>query len=193
MSKTTVETHSSVLSATAVIGDSVGNDTDAVFPPMPTMSHKLLCHFVVEKVFNEGELAFLDLLMAPDAVSHELDIFGPSAARGPEAVRQFIRVYRSAFPDLRVTVLDQIAEGDRVVTRWRMEGTQKNRLMGIEATHRFMSVEGIRIDRIANGRIAETWNTWDTFDMLRQLGATPPLERRPVVAAVVPAFAGIAA
>ena len=157
------------------------------------MSHKLLCHFVVEKVFNGGDLALLDLLMAPDAINHELERFGPSAARGPEAVRQFIRVYRSAFPDLRVTVLDQIGEGDRVVTRWQMEGTQKNRLMGIEATHRFMRIEGIRIDRMANGRIAETWNKWDTLDMLRQLGATPPLERRPVVAPVVPAFADIAA
>lgn len=201
MTNTTVETHPSVLSATAVIDHSVGNHAgenlggiaDAVFPPMPIMSHKLLCHFVVEKVFNEGELALLDLLMAPDVVSHELEIFGPSAARGPEAVRQFIRVYRSAFPDLRVAVLDQIGEGDRVVTRWQMEGTQKNRLMGIEATHRFMRIEGIRIDRIANGRIAETWNKWDTFDMLRQLGAMPPLERRPVVAPVGPAITSIAA
>ncbi len=193
MSNTIVETHPNVLSATAVIGDSIGNDADAVFPPMPTMSHKLLCHFVVEKVFNEGELALLDLLMAPDAVSHELEIFGPSAARGPEAARQFIRVFRFAFPDLRVTVLDQIAEGDQVVTRWQMEGTQKNRLMGIAATHRFMRIEGIRIDRIANGRIAETWNKWDTHDMLRQLGAMPPLERQPVMAPVVPAFVDIAA
>ena len=195
MSNTTVETHPSVLSDTAVIGDSVVNHAGgiAVFPQIPTMSHKLLCHFVVENVFNEGELALLDLMMAPDAVNHELEIFGPSAARGPEAVRQFIRVYRSAFPDLRVTVLDQISEGDRVVTRWQMEGTQKNRLMGIAATHRFMRVEGIRIDRIANGRIAETWNKWDTFDMLRQLGATPPLERRPVVAPVAPTLTTVAA
>jgi len=146
-------------------------------------SHQLLCHFMVEKVFNEGELDLLDLLMAPDAINHELEIFGPSAARGPESVRQFIRVFRSAFPDLRVTVIDQIGDGDRVVTRWKMEGTQKNRLMGIEATNRPISVEGIRIDRIVNGRIAETWNRWDTLEMLRQLGATPALDRHPAAAA----------
>jgi steroid delta-isomerase-like uncharacterized protein len=152
---------------------------------MPTnaTSHQLLCHFMVEKVFNEGELELLDLLMAPDAINHELEIFGPSAARGPEAVRQFIRVFRSAFPDLRVSVIDQIGDGDRVVTRWKMEGTQKNRLMGIEASNRSISIEGIRIDRIANGRIVETWNRWDTLEMLRQLGAVPPLERRPEMAA----------
>jgi steroid delta-isomerase-like uncharacterized protein len=161
-----------------------------------TTTHQLLCHFMVEKVFNEGELDLLDLLMAPDAVNHELESFGPSAARGPEAVRQFIRVFRSAFPDLRVTVIDQLGDGDRVATRWKMEGTQKNRLMGIEATHRSICIEGIRIDRIANGRIAETWNRWDTFDLLRQLGAAPSLVRQPVeVPAVyqVPAAASVAA
>ncbi|HYU32636.1 MAG TPA: ester cyclase [Thermoanaerobaculia bacterium] len=150
-----------------------------------TTSHQLLCHFMVEKVFNEGELELLDLLMAPDAVNHELEIFGSSAARGPESVRQFIRVFRSAFPDLRVTVLDQIGDGDRVVTRWRMEGTQKHRLMGIEASHRPIKVEGIRIDRIANGRVVETWNRWDSLDMLRQLGAAPELDRRPAVSSAV--------
>lgn len=180
MFNTVVETHPDVLSA---------------IPPMPTntTSHQLLCRFMVERVFNEGDLDLLGLLMAPDAVSHQLEIFGPSATRGPEAVRQFMQIFRSAFPDLRVTVMDQISQGNRVVTRWKMEGTQKNRLMGIQASHRFMSIEGIRIDRIANGRIAETWNQWDTFDMLRQLGATPPLERRPVVAPAAPAFAIVAA
>lgn len=146
-------------------------------------SQQLLCHFMVEKVFNQGELDLLDLLMAPDAINHELELFGPAAARGPEAVRQFIRVFRSAFPDLRVTVIDQVGDGDRVATRWKMEGTQSNRLMGIEASHRFVSIEGIRIDRIVDGRITETWNRWDTLGMLRQLGALPALDRQPAVAA----------
>jgi steroid delta-isomerase-like uncharacterized protein len=200
MSNTTVETLPIVFSTTAVGGDSfaeenLGKIAHAVFPPMPAdiASYKLLCHFMVEKVYNEGELDVLDLLMAPDAVSHELEIFGPSTARGPEAARQFIQIFRSAFPDLRVSVLDQISEGNRVVTRWQMEGTQKNRLMGVEASHRFMRIEGIRIDRIANGRIAETWNGWDTLDMLRQLGAMPPMERRPVVAPVAPTLTTVAA
>jgi steroid delta-isomerase-like uncharacterized protein len=150
--------------------------------PISTTSHQLLCHFMVEKVFNEGELDLLDLLMAPDAINHDLEIFGPSVARGPEAVRQFIRVFRSAFPDLRITVIDQLGDSDRVATRWRMEGTQKNRLMGIEASNRSVSIEGIRIDRIANGRIAETWNRWDALEMLRQLGAVPSLDRHPAQA-----------
>jgi len=146
-------------------------------------THQLLCHFLVEKVFNDGKLELLDLLIAPDAVNHEMEIFGSAAARGPEVVRQFARVFRSAFPDLRVSVIDQIGDGDRVATRWKMEGTQKNRLMGIEASHRSINIEGIRIDRIVDGRIAETWNRWDALELLRQLGAVPPFERQPAVAA----------
>jgi steroid delta-isomerase-like uncharacterized protein len=122
-------------------------------------------------------------LLAPDAINHELETFEPSGARGPEPVRRYLRAFRFAFPDLQVKVMDQLADGDRVVTRWQMEGTQSNRLMGIEASHRPINVEGIRIDRIADGRIAETWNHWDTMGMLRQLGALPSLERQPAEAA----------
>lgn len=146
---------------------------------LASSAHELLCRFMIEKVLNDGELDFLDVLLAPDAVTHELEMFGPSAARGPGTVRQFVELFRCAFPDLRVTVLDQLSAGDHVTTRWRMEGTQSRRLMGIAASHRFMSVEGIRIDRIADGRIAETWTQWDCLGMLRQLGALPALERHP--------------
>jgi steroid delta-isomerase-like uncharacterized protein len=149
----------------------------------PNTSNQLLCHFMIEKVFNEGELDLLDSLVAPDAINHDLEMFGPSVSRGPEAVRQFIRMFRTAFPDLRVTVIDQLCADNRVATRWKMEGTQSHRLMGIEASHRFMSINGIRIDRIERGKIAETWNQWDTMGMLRQLGALPALERKPMAAA----------
>jgi len=145
-------------------------------------THQLLCRSLVEKAFNEGELDLLQLLMAPDAVDHGLTDFDASGERGPAPVQRFLRAFRFAFPDLRVTVMDQLADGDRVATRWRMEGTQSNRLMGIEASRRFMSVEGIRIDRFHDGRIVETWNHWDTMSMLRQLGALPALERHPASA-----------
>jgi steroid delta-isomerase-like uncharacterized protein len=150
--------------------------------PSSFATHQLLSRFMIEKVLNDGELDFLDVLMAPDAITHEMEIFSSSAARGPETVRQFVEIFRWAFPDLKMTILDQLADGDRVTTRWRMEGTQSRRLMGIAPSHRPMSVEGIRIDRIADDRIAETWTQWDTIGMLRQLGALPVLERHPAEA-----------
>jgi steroid delta-isomerase-like uncharacterized protein len=147
--------------------------------PSSQSTHELLCRVMVEKVFNEGQLDLLPLLMAPDALTHELEAFGAATASGPEGFRNFLRAFRFAFPDLRVTVLDQVSGGDRVVTRWRMEGTQTRHLMGIAASRRTIRCEGIRIDRIVNGRIAETWNQWDALGMLQQLGALPPLDRAP--------------
>jgi steroid delta-isomerase-like uncharacterized protein len=139
--------------------------------------HQLLCRSLVEKVFNEGKLDLLEMLLTPDAIDHGLEGFDPGQ-RGPAPVYRFLRAFRFAFPDLRVTVIDQLADGDRVATRWRLEGTHGNRLMGIEASHRFVSIEGIRIDRIDKGRIAETWNQWDVLGMLRQVGALQ-IERSP--------------
>ena len=140
--------------------------------------YQLLCRSLVEKVFNEGQLDLLEMLLAPDAVDHGLEGFDLSGERGPAPVHRFLRAFRFAFPDLRVSVIDQVADGDRVATRWRLEGTHGNRLMGIEASHRFVSIEGIRIDRIDRGRIAETWNQWDVLGMLRQVGALQ-IERSP--------------
>jgi hypothetical protein len=136
--------------------------------------HQLLCRSLVENVFNEGKLDLLEMLLTPDAVDHGLEGFDLSGERGPAPVHRFLRAFRYAFPDLRVTVLDQVADGDRVATRWKLEGTQSNRLMGIEASHRFVSVEGIR----------ETWNQWDVIGMLRQIEALH-IERSPVPKAAV--------
>lgn len=140
--------------------------------------HQLLCRSLVENVFNEGKLDLLDMLLTPDAIDHGLEGFDLSGERGPAPVHRFLRAFRFAFPDLRVAVVDQVADGDRVATRWRLEGTHSNRLLGIEASHRFVCVEGIRIDRVDRGRIAETWNQWDVLGMLRQVGALR-IERSP--------------
>jgi steroid delta-isomerase-like uncharacterized protein len=140
--------------------------------------HQLLCRSLVEKVFNGGELDLLEMLLAPDAIDHGLEGFDLSGERGPAPTHRFLRAFRFAFPDLRVTVVDQFSDGDRVATRWKLEGTHDNRLLGIEASHRFVSIEGIRIDRIDRGRIAETWNQWDVLGMLRQVGAVQ-IERSP--------------
>jgi steroid delta-isomerase-like uncharacterized protein len=82
-------------------------------------------------------------------------------------------MYRAAFPDLKITVEDQIAEGDKVVTRWTAEGTHDGDLPGLPASGRSSTVTGIGIDRIEGGKIVEAWGNWDTLGMLQQLGAIP--------------------
>nr|WP_255732074.1 ester cyclase [Ruegeria sp. Ofav3-42] len=75
-----------------------------------------------------------------------------------------------AFPDLKVEILEQTAEGDRVSTHWRFYGTQNGPYLGLPATGRSVDWTGVQIDRIANGQIAESWVVWDFFTQRKQLG-----------------------
>ncbi|MEX0351469.1 MAG: ester cyclase [Paracoccaceae bacterium] len=75
-----------------------------------------------------------------------------------------------AFPDLKVEILGQVAEGDRVSTHWRFYGTQKAPYLGLPASDRAVDWTGIQIDRIADGKIAESWVVWDFFTLRQELG-----------------------
>ena len=90
--------------------------------------------------------------------------------RGLEAAKQFDTLLRRVFPDIHFTVEDQLAETDKVVTHWTARGTHKGQLMGIPATGRSVTWAGITIHLIANGRVAESWVSSDTLDLMQQLG-----------------------
>lgn len=196
MSNTAVETYSNVTSATAVVGDSaVDRAGEHLGLPgskpyaegLSAKSNKDFCRRFIQKILNEGEVSLIGNFMAPDVVSHEVaDAFGDSKARQGHGIKwmaDLVYLYRRAFPDLRCEILDQIAEGDRVVTCLRLRGTQEGALMTIAASGRKIDVAGIRIDRLAEGRIVESWFHLDALGMLRQLDAMPMLNRRPQQAA----------
>ncbi|MEX0308525.1 MAG: ester cyclase [Ruegeria sp.] len=75
-----------------------------------------------------------------------------------------------AFPDLKVEIFGQVAEGDRVSTHWRFYGTQKGTYLGNPPSNRPVNWTGVQIDRIADGKIAESWVVWDYFTMRQELG-----------------------
>jgi predicted ester cyclase len=137
--------------------------------------NKAICRRFIQKIFNEGELSLLRDFMTPDAVNHELqNSLGPGPlpqGSHPHWMAELIDLYRYAFPDLHFEIQSQIAEGDRVVTSLRMRGTHENPLMTIKPSGRKVDVTGIRIDRFAGGKIAESWYHFDALTMLRQLDA----------------------
>jgi steroid delta-isomerase-like uncharacterized protein len=122
-------------------------------------------------VINERDLSRAPDFIASDSVHHEIGDGPGDAPGGPRAMARFLAAYLRAFPDLRIVFEDALAAGDRVVTRWRFEGTQSGTLAGIPASGRRVSVEGIRIDRVENGKIAESWMQWDLLGLLEQIGA----------------------
>jgi len=136
--------------------------------------NKALTRRIFEEVFSEGKLALIEQVAASDYSAH--DPTSPPV-QGHEGFRQFVTVYRTAFPDLRVKVEDQIADGDRVATRWLASGTHTGPLASpggdIPPTGKRSNVTGITISRIAGGKVVEEWHNWDTLGMMQQLGLAP--------------------
>lgn len=136
-----------------------------------SQQNKALIRRAVDEVWNRGNYAALAEIVANDFVVHM-----PTPAddiRGRDGVTHFFVALREAFPDLRFTVEDQIADGDRVVTRWTASGTHTGAFQGIPPTGTQVRLTGIDIDRIADGKVLECWTSGDDLGLLRQLGMVP--------------------
>jgi len=144
--------------------------------------NKATCRRFIQQIFNEGNLSSIRDFVSPDSLQHDLEGAPAPSGRSPEQLAEMIQLYRHAFPDLRVQIQDQIAENDRVVTCLRMRGTQRGPLLGIGVSGKTVDVSGIRVDRLAEGKITESWFHWDGLEMLRQIGAIPDLARNPQAA-----------
>lgn len=110
-------------------------------------------------VWSGGHLERLDKLVASDVVHH--DPHDPHAAEGLAGMKRTIELNRAAFPDMQIVVDDQIAEGDKVVTRWHGEMTHLGKLGSVPATGRRVAITGITIDRFEGGKIVEAWRSMD--------------------------------
>lgn len=126
------------------------------------------------ELFSTGDEALAEEILAPDAVFHGMT--GDGELRGIDEMKAFVAGYRRAFPDARSTVEDQVAEEDKVVTRWRARGTHRGELGPIAPTGREFEIDGVTIERIAGGKIAEVWVARDELGLLRQLGVVPERE-----------------
>ena len=139
---------------------------------MGTQENKVTVRSLIEEAFDKGNLSAIDELIADEYVNHAAG----TEVRGREGMKGFVTTYRGAFPDYHCVIEDQIAEGDTVVTRWTVRRTQDGELMGIPPTGKRVSVPGVVIDRLADGRLVETWLQADFLGMLQQLGAIPARE-----------------
>ena len=134
---------------------------------------KLLVRRFVEEAQSRGNLDILEEALASDFVNHSAP---PGVPPTREGTRQLFAAMRSAFPDLTATIHDQIAEGDKVVTRKTLTGIHRGPFFGIPPTGRRVSFGVIDIVRVVDGRIVEHWNEVDQLGLLRQLGAIPGTE-----------------
>jgi steroid delta-isomerase-like uncharacterized protein len=120
-------------------------------------------------VWSTGAIERLDDLVARDVVHH--DPYDPNAAEGLAGLKRTIELNRRAFPDMRLTVEDQVAEGDKVVTRWSGEMTHLGELGGAAPTGNRVTISGITIERFEDGKVVEAWRSIDMLSLLRGIGA----------------------
>jgi len=138
---------------------------------MSIEENKAMVRRIWEEVMNKGDLAVADEIMATNYIFH-----GPGGvnANGPEGFKQYVAMYRTAFPDIHCTIEDMVAEGEKVVSRFTLRGTHLGDMMGIAPTSKKAEIIGIVISRFAGGKEVEAWGSYDTLSMYQQLGVTPP-------------------
>jgi steroid delta-isomerase-like uncharacterized protein len=132
--------------------------------------NKILIRRWLAEVFTHGDLDEADELFTPNYALHDPSF--PHDVHGPEGIKRYVTAYRAAFPDLRVTVEDQLAEDDRVVTRWTVRGTHSGMFLGLAPTGDEVAVSGIEFARVVGGRIDEAWVGYHPF-----AGPVPDPER----------------
>jgi steroid delta-isomerase-like uncharacterized protein len=126
------------------------------------------------EVLSEGNLSLIDSLFSPGYTHHE-EIVPGGWPRGTAGAQALAHTYRTASGDIRYTIEDQISAGDRVVTRWTAVGTHTGDFLGAPGSGRSFMITGISIERLEDGRIAETWSNWDLLGLLVQVGLAPAL------------------
>ncbi len=117
-----------------------------------------------------GRQETADEITAPDCVFHVNDSFTPALDPGPAALKQLVVMYRTAFPDTSFSVEDLVVDAAKVVVRWRGNGTQQGALGTIAATGKSVSVTGIDLLHIKDGKVVAIWTNWDALGLLKQLG-----------------------
>jgi predicted ester cyclase len=128
---------------------------------------------LMEEAFGQGNLQIVEEVLDPDFVCYDPNSEA-GEVRGADNIKQEIEYFRQAVPDLTYTVVDQLAEGDKVVTRYMAGGTHQGEFFGVAPTGNRIEMSGIQIDRFdENGKIVEEWPEYDLLGAMRQMGAMP--------------------
>lgn len=135
---------------------------------MDAEQNKAIVRRWFEEVWNQQRSGTIDELLPPDGIINGLSPNGPG--KGPAAFRPFWEQFRGAFPDIRITVEDAVAEGDKVAARIRFTGTHQGNHFGIPATGKAVTGTGLVLVRLRHGQIAESWNEFDALKVFLETG-----------------------
>jgi predicted ester cyclase len=139
---------------------------------MGAPENEALARRLMTEVWDKGNLKVLDDVLAATYVDHNPP---PGLPSDREGAKQAVTVFRTAFPDLKNTIEDVIAAGDKVVMRIMARGTHKGEFQGVPPSGKPVTFEGVFIGRVSGGKFVESWEQFDALGVLVQLGVvTPP-------------------
>ncbi|HEY4046042.1 MAG TPA: ester cyclase [Acidobacteriaceae bacterium] len=130
--------------------------------------NKAIARKLMEEAWNKGRLEVVDELISAGCRFHD-SVF-PSLTSGAGNYKQHIQTCRTAFPDLKITIEDTIAERNEVVLHWKAHGTHRGPFLGMPPTEKSATISGTSINRIDKGKIAEQWVDWNLLSLMEQLG-----------------------
>lgn len=122
------------------------------------------------KMFELGDPGLADEVVASDYVNHNAV---PGSINGIQGVKEFVSIFKNVFPDIQFNIEDQIAEGDKVVTRYTISGTHQGEFFGVSATGKQVKWTAMATMVVPNGKIQEVWLNWDQWGLMQQLGVVP--------------------
>ena len=134
--------------------------------------NKAIVRRFVEEVQSQHKFDVLDELFASDSINRS-EVAGVSLPPGVEGFKAFLGLMFAAFPDLRATIHNQVAEGDKVATHKTFRGTDQGELMGIAPTSKTIEIVGMDVIPVVEGRCTDHWGVFDQLGMLQQIGVIP--------------------
>ena len=134
---------------------------------MITSDIRAIARSLPERVYNTGDIDYVDEIVSPDFVRHGLG----GTLHGTNVIKDRVKAIRTGFPDFEITIEDVLTDGDKVVLRQTHRGTQTGEFMGVPPTGKQIETTEISILRVAEGKIREAWVNVDLLTMLRQIGA----------------------
>jgi len=151
---------------------------------MTNEQNKVNARRIVDETWNKHNLRLIDELFSNDAILHNPQ--NPTSAKGPQGAKSSVETYLTAFPDLKITIEKEIADGEYVVQHLRAIGTNTGELMGMPATGKKANTTGAMTTKFDNnGKIVEVWSFFDNLGLMQQLGVVPTPEvatkREPVL------------
>ena len=133
--------------------------------PSKAEVNKGLARRFFEEIWNDRDESAIERFIPVDAKGND-----PDFGSGREGFRDQWRKWQTAFPDLHFEIVDLIAEGDKVLTRWVLTGTHQGEFLGVAPSGKAIRVQGMSLDRIEDGWVAEGFDGWDALGMRQQLG-----------------------